>query len=132
MHAICPVHLIILDVIILTLFSLEYKSYAPHDAILLSLLLPRPSQTQTTSTPSRSHTHSNHVHSWFLTYLWPIPFNTAFKAVLSACTIPHVSILNYISLQTDITYPRQNVGADGLMLLNGGIHLSKAVAIMRV
>jgi len=28
--------------------------------------------------------------------------------------------------------PRQNVSADGLMLLNGGIHLSKAVAITRV
>jgi hypothetical protein len=81
--------------------------------------------------PVLSHTPSSYVHSRFLTNLWPIPLNTAVNVELSASTLPHISVLKYISLQTDITYLCQNDGADDLMVLNGGIHLSKAVAITR-
>ena len=75
---------------------------------------------------------SSHIHNWFLTNLWPISLPTTVTAVLSAHTLPHISICKYISLQTNMTYPSHYVSADGFMLLNGGIHLSQVVAVTRV
>lgn len=90
MHVTSPAHLIIL-----TLFGVEYKLYAPHYAILLSLLLPHPSWTQTTSSTSHSHTPSSHVHSWFLTNFWPIPLPTQVSALLLACILSYFNFKAY-------------------------------------